>query len=72
MRRGPRVRESREDQARKAQERRARIFAEHEWVEVDNAHPGSELGRATQPVEAGFDATRTNELFPEARRITRV
>jgi hypothetical protein len=72
MRRGPRVREIREDQARKARERRARIFAEHEWVEVPNAHPLSEPGQATEPVEPGFDVTKTNEPFPEARRIRRV
>ena len=69
---GPRVREIREDQARKARERRARIFAAHEWVEVPNAHPLSDQGVATQPVEPGFSVASSNELFPEARRITRV
>lgn len=72
MRRGPRVREIREDQVRKARERRARIFSEHEWVEVPNARPLSEPGLATEPVEPGFDAAKTKELFPEARRIARV
>ena len=72
MRRGLPVREIREDQARKARERRARIFAEHEWVEVPNAHPLSDQGVATQPVETGFSVASSNELFPEARRIRRV
>ena len=63
-----RVAEILKDRARKARERRARIFAEHEWVEVHNAHPVSELGMATQPVETGFSATSSNEMFLEERR----
>ena len=68
MRRGLPVREIRRDQARKARERRARIFAEHDWVEVPNAHPGSDEGLATQPVEAGFSVASSNEMFLEERR----
>lgn len=68
LRRGPEVWEIRRDQARKASERRARIFAEHEWVEVPNAHPLSDSGLATEPVDADFDPTSSNELF-ESRRI---
>ena len=58
----PRVAEIRKDQARKARERRARIFAEHEWVEVPNAHPVSTEGRETQSVGPDFSVASSNEL----------
>jgi hypothetical protein len=63
-----RVAEIRKDQVRKARERKAGIFAEHEWVEVPNAHPASDQGLATQPVETGFSVASSNEAFPGERR----
>ena len=67
LRQTPQVMEIRKNHNLNARERRARIFAEHEWVEVPNAHPSSDSGLATEPVDADFDVSSSNELLPEHR-----
>ena len=67
LRQTTQVMKIRKDQARNARERRERIFAEHDWVEVPNAHPSSDSGKATEPVAPDFDVASSIELFPEHR-----
>lgn len=67
LRQTSQVLDIRKDQARDARERRERIFAEHEWVEVPNAHPSSDTGLANELADADFDPTSSNELLPEHR-----